>query len=61
MLLVPAVSHAQALPFVAAETDAASLGTAGAGLVETSSVADASFSNAAVIPFSDNKLDVFIN
>lgn len=60
MLLVPAVSHAQALPFVAAETDAASLGTAGAGLVETSSVADASFSNAAVIPFSDNKLDVSV-
>lgn len=60
MLLVPAVSHAQALPFVAAETDAASLGTAGAGLVETSSVADASFSNAAVIPFSDNKLDASV-
>lgn len=60
MLLVPAVSHAQALPFVAAETDAASLGTAGAGLVETSSVADASFSNAAVIPFSDNMLDASV-
>lgn len=60
MLLVPAFSHAQALPFVAAETDAASLGTAGAGLVETSSVADASFSNAAVIPFSDNKLDASV-
>lgn len=60
MLLVPAVSHAQALPFVAAETDAASLGTAGANLVETSSVANASFSNAAAIPFSEDKLDASV-
>lgn len=60
MLLVPAVCHAQVLPFVAAETDAASLGTAGAGLVETSSVANASFSNAAAIPFSEDKLDASV-
>lgn len=58
MLLLPAVAMAQALPFVAAETDAASLGKAGANLVETSSIANASFSNAAAIPFSEQKLDV---
>jgi len=58
MLLLPAVATAQALPFVAAETDAASLGKAGADLVETKSIANASFSNAASIPFSEQKLDV---
>lgn len=58
MLLVPAVAQAQALPFVAAETDAASLGTAGANLVQTGSVANASFSNAAAIPFSEQTMDV---
>lgn len=58
MLLLPAVATAQALPFVAAETDAASLGKAGADLVETKSIANASFSNAAAIPFSEQKLDV---
>lgn len=58
MLLVPALVQAQSLPFVAAETDAASLGTAGANLVQTGSVANASFSNAAAIPFSERKMDV---
>lgn len=58
MLLLPAVATAQALPFVAAETDAASLGKAGADLVETKSISNASFSNAAAIPFSEQKLDV---
>ena len=58
MLLVPAAAQAQALPFVAAETDAASLGTAGANLVQTGSVANASFSNAAAIPFSEQTMDV---
>ena len=58
MLLFPALAGAQALPFTAAETDAASLGTAGANLTQTSSIANASFSNAAVIPFSDAKMDV---
>ena len=58
MLLVPALAQAQSLPFVAAETDAASLGTAGANLVQTGSVANASFSNAAAIPFSEQTMDV---
>ena len=58
MLLIPALAGAQALPFTAAETDAASLGTAGANIVETGSVADAAFYNAAAIPFSDSTLDV---
>lgn len=58
MLLVPATAQAQSLPFVAAETDAASLGTAGANLVQTGSVANASFSNAAAIPFSEQTMDV---
>ena len=58
MLLFPALAGAQALPFTAAETDAASLGTAGANLVQTDAIANASFSNAAAIPFSDAKMDV---
>ena len=58
MLLFPAIAGAQALPFTAAETDAASLGTAGADLTQTGSIAYASFSNAAAIPFSDAKMDV---
>lgn len=58
MLLIPALAGAQALPFTAAETDAASLGTAGANIVETGSVANAAFYNAAAIPFSDSSLDV---
>lgn len=58
MLLFPAIAGAQALPFTAAETDAASLGTAGANLTQTSSIANASFYNAAAIPFSDAKMDV---
>ena len=57
LFLAPVLVQAQALPFVAAETDAASLGTAGANLVETGSVANASFHNAAAIPFSDKTLD----
>lgn len=58
MLLFPALAGAQALPFTAAETDAASLGTAGANLTRTGTIANASFSNAAAIPFSDAKMDV---
>ena len=58
MLLFPALAGAQALPYTAAETDAASLGTAGANLVQTDAIANASFSNAAAIPFSDAKMDV---
>jgi opacity protein-like surface antigen len=58
MLLFPALAGAQALPFTAADYDAASLGKAGTNLTETGSIADASFSNAAAIPFSDSKFDV---
>ena len=58
MLLFPALAGAQALPYTAAETDAVSLGKAGANLTETNSVANAAFSNAATIPFSEDKFDV---
>lgn len=57
MLLFPVLSNAQSLPFVAAETDAASLGTAGANLTQTHSIANAAFSNVAAVPFSDVKFD----
>lgn len=60
MLLIPALATAQSLPFVAVETDAASLGKAGVNLTETSSAANASFSNAAVIPFSETKMDAAV-
>ena len=55
MLLFPALSGAQALSYTAAETDAASLGTAGANLAQTHSIAGAAFSNVAAVPFSDAK------
>lgn len=58
MLLIPVASDAQALPFVAADYDAASLGTAGANLTGTSSIAHSALVNAAAIPFSSAKLDV---
>lgn len=58
MLLFPALAGAQALPYTAAETDAVSLGKAGANLTQTSSVANAAFYNAAAIPFSEDKFDV---
>lgn len=58
MFMLPAVAGAQALPFVSSETDAVSLGMAGANLTETNSIASAVFTNAAVIPFSESKLDV---
>ena len=41
LFLAPAIAGAQALPFTAAETNAASLRKAGADIVETGSVADA--------------------
>ena len=58
MLLFPVLAGAQVLPYTAAETDAVSLGKAGADLTQTSSIANASFSNAAAIPFSEEKFDV---
>ena len=57
MLLFPALSGAQALSYTAADTDAASLGTAGANLAQTHSIAGAAFSNVAAVPFSDAKFD----
>lgn len=58
MLLAPIFADAQALSYTAADTDAASLGMAGANVTNTSSVAYSAFSNAAVIPFSETKMDV---
>lgn len=58
MLLIPVASGAQALPFTAADFDAASLGTAGANLTGVSSIAHSAFVNAAAIPFADDKMDV---
>ena len=58
MLLTPVASGAQVLPFVAADYDAVSLGTAGANLANTNSIANAAFVNAAAIPFSSDRVDV---
>ena len=58
MLLFPALAGAQALPYTAAETDAMSLGKAGANLTETNSIANAAFSNAAAITFSEETFDI---
>lgn len=60
MLLFPALAGAQALPYTAAETDAVSLGKAGANLTETNSVANAAFYNAAAIPFSEDKFNASV-
>ena len=57
MLVMPVASSAQALPFTAVEMDAVTLAKGGASLTETGSVAGAAFSNAAVIPFSESRLD----
>lgn len=53
----PLLAGAQALPFVAAEYSPGALGKGGVSSVETSSIAYASFSNAAAVPFSDLKGD----
>ena len=58
MLLVPAVSGAQALPFTAADADPVTLSKGTAGLTGTSSVSYAAFTNAAAVPFSETVLDV---
>lgn len=57
LLLLPSVAGAQALPFLAAETDVVSLGAAGADVTGTSSIAYSAFKNAAVIPFSEKTAD----
>lgn len=58
MLLIPAVSGAQALPFTIADTDPAALAKGTASLAETGSVSHAAFVNAAAVPFSESTLDV---
>ena len=57
MLFFPLLSNAQSLPMTAVETDAASLGTAGATLTDTKSVAYAAFGNPAAVTFSEIKMD----
>lgn len=58
LLLIPVAASSQALSYVAADMDAASLSMAGANVTETSSVANAAFTNAAAIPFFGAKADV---
>lgn len=58
MLLIPAVSGAQALPFTIADTDPVALAKGTASLAETGSVSHAAFVNAAAVPFSESALDV---
>lgn len=56
--LIPMMVSAQALPFITADYDPATLATGGASAVQTSSIAYAAFRNAATIPFSEQKADV---
>ena len=58
MLLFSLNAGAQALPFVAADFDAASLGRAGTSLTATSGAAYSAFGNPAAVPFSEDRLDV---
>ena len=53
MLLFPALAGAQALPYVAADFDAISLGKAGANLTETGTISNGGLNNAAAMPFSE--------
>ena len=57
MFLFPVISNAQALPFTAADYDAAVLAKGGASLTETSTVANAAFANPAAVVFYDDMLD----
>lgn len=57
MLLFPTVAGAQVLPYVTAEYDAASLGAAGANLVDTENTANSAFANPAAMGFAENKFD----
>lgn len=61
MLLFPTVAGAQALPYVTAEYDAASLGTAGANLVDTENTANSAFANPAAMGFAESTLDAAAN
>ena len=56
-LLMPLISSAQALPFVAADFSAGSLGKGGVNVTETNSIAFASFENIAAVPYSEKSAD----
>lgn len=56
-LFIPFVAGAQALPFIGAEYSPVASAKGGISSVQTTSMAYASFSNSAVIPFSDLKGD----
>ena len=49
MFLFPVISNAQALPFTAADYDAAVLAKGGASLTETSTVANAAYANPSAV------------
>ena len=57
LCLMPLAAGAQALPYVASVTNAVSLSKAGADVAEISNIANAAFTNAAAIPYSDLKAD----
>lgn len=57
LMLISMTAGAQALPFVAADYNAESLGKASANVVETGSTAYAAFTNPASIVFSESTLD----
>lgn len=57
LCLMPFASNAQVLPYVASEMNAVSLAKAGSDVTETSNIANAAFTNAAAIPYSDLKAD----
>ncbi len=59
-MIISFTVSAQALPFVAANYNPVTLGKGGSSAVETSSVAFASFRNAAAVPFSKQKMDVAV-
>ena len=61
LLIMPLAAGAQALPFVAAQMDAHSLSMAGTDAVQTSSVANSAFTNAAVIPFYEKSADISVD
>lgn len=61
LLIMPMTAGAQALPFVATQLDAHSLSMAGADAVQTSSVANSAFTNAAVIPFYEKQADISVD
>ncbi|MBQ8839340.1 MAG: PorV/PorQ family protein [Bacteroidales bacterium] len=57
LILFPSAASAQALPFLASETDIASIGMGGAGVADVSAPAYSAFTNAAAVPFSEKTAD----